>query len=241
MSFARYNPEDSVLSSETIVRGAWTNDSNTLSNLFTSSIAASNSYYLNVYDSNSFNNLQFAIQYGHVSGSGSSPINPLVVGNTPTRIVYGQYKSLIYNDENASFNFNGIVSDNFYAINVGRSRYKESIKPGSLTLKLSGSEGSGTEIYLTDSSIISGSISSFIGSNRYFTLISGSGGNKAPISKEGISGSYGILFPDLGIILLNGKALANPFSQGGIKLDYINNGSNGVIGNPNQSFFYCFQ
>ena len=76
MSFVRYNPEDSVISSETVVRGLWSGDSNTLSTLYTSSYTE---YYLDVYNispglSNSA--VQFSIQYGNISGSGSLPINP---------------------------------------------------------------------------------------------------------------------------------------------------------------------
>ena len=97
MSFIRYNTDDSVISSETVVRGMWTSDSPTITTFFTSSIVTS-SYYLNVYDTSTLSNLQFAIQYGHSQGSGSSDINSSVTDITPTRITYGQYRSLIYND-----------------------------------------------------------------------------------------------------------------------------------------------
>lgn len=221
MSFIRYNTDDSVISSETVVRGMWTADTASLATFFTSS-ANSNSYYLNVYDTSTTSSLQFSIQYGHVSGSGSAPINSAVLGNSPTRITYGQYRSLIYNDETSAFTFGNVTSENFIALNIARSRFKESIKPGSLTLKLSGSNST---INLTDDSIVSGSISNFIGSNRYYTLISGSAGAVAPVQNQGVSGSYGMLFPDLGIILLNPKALSNNISDGGIGLNDLVNGS----------------
>jgi hypothetical protein len=221
MSFIRYNTDDSVISSETVVRGMWTADTASLATFFTSSVN-SNSYYLNVYDTSATSSLQFSIQYGHVSGSGSSPINSAVLGNSPTRITYGQYRSLIYNDETSAFTFGNIISENFIALNIARSRFKESIKPGSLTLKLSGSNST---INLTDDSILSGSISNFIGSNRYYTLISGSAGAVAATQNQGVSGSYGMLFPDLGIILLNPKALSNTISNGGIGLNDLVSGS----------------
>lgn len=228
MSFVRYNTDDSVISSETVVRGMWTADNPTLTTFFTSSVVTS-SYYLNVYDTSNTSSLQFAIQYGHVSGSGSSDINTSVLDVTPTRITYGQYRSLIYNDENSSFNFSGIKSDDFFAINIARSRFKESIKPGSLTLELSGSSTMPV-LSLTDDSIISGSVTNFIGSNRYYTLISGSAGTSAP-ALNGVSGSYGLLFPDLGVILLNPKALSQDNTKGGISLVYDT--GNGTVGNPN--------
>ena len=216
MSFVRYNTDDSVISSETVVRGMWTADTASLTAFFTSSLVTS-SYHLNVYDTSTTSSLQFAIQYGHLNGSGSSDINSAVADITPTRITYGQYRSLIYNDENSSFNFGGITSKDFFALNIARSRFKESIKPGSLALKLSGSSGGLTTLTLTDDSITNGSVTNFIGSNRYYTLISGSTGTAAT-SLAGISGSYGLLFPDLGIILLNPSALSLSSGNGGIGL-----------------------
>jgi hypothetical protein len=194
----------------------WTNDTASLTTFFTSSTSTS-SYYLNVYNTQATSSLQFAIQYAHVSGSGSAPLNTSVASNTPTRIVYGQYRSLIYNDENASFVFGTQTSPNFTVINVARSRYKESIKPGSLTLRLSGSGAGLTTLVLTDDSIASGSITNYIGSNRYYTLVSGSAG-AVTSSRAGASGSYGLLFPDLGVIILNSSALAQTSSEGGINL-----------------------
>ena len=234
MSFVRYNTDDSVISSETVVRGMWTADTASLTSFFTSSLVTS-SYYLNVYDTSTTSSLQFAIQYGHLNGSGSSDINSAVADITPTRITYGQYRSLIYNDENSSFNFGGITSKDFFALNIARSRFKESIKPGSLALKLSGSSGGLTTLTLTDDSITNGSVTNFIGSNRYYTLISGSTGTAAT-SLAGISGSYGLLFPDLGVILLNPLALSLSSGNGGIGLS-INTG-NGTSGNPNLASMY---
>jgi len=226
MSFLRYNTDDSVISSETIVRGMWTADSANLTTFFTSSIVTS-SYYLNIYDTAATSSLQFSVQYGHSEGSGSSDINSGVADVTPTRVTYGQYRSLIYNDENSSFNFGGITSKDFFALNIARSRFKESIKPGSLSLRISGSANSVT---LTDDSIVSGSIANFIGSNRYYNLISGSSGTAAT-SLAGVSGSYGLLFPDLGTIILNPNALAAPSGNGGISMTI--NTTNGQSGNPN--------
>ena len=228
MSFVRYNTEDSVISSETVVRGMWTSDTASLTTFFTSSIATS-SYYLNVYDTNATSSLQFAIQYGHISGSGSTPINNSIAEDTPTRVTYGQYRSLIYNDENSAFVFGTVTSPDFYAINIARSRYKESIKPGSLALTL---KSGSFQITLTDDSVASGSITNFIGSNRYYNLVSGSAGTVTS-SLAGNSGSYGLLFPDLGVILLNARALSAPTSSGGISFS----SGTGASSNNNAELF----
>ena len=237
MSFIRYAADDSVISAETITRGMWGNDNPNLVTFHTSS-AVTSPYYLNVFNSSasaaSASSLQFTIQYGHVAGSGSSDINTSVANITPTRVTYGQYRSLIYNDENSSFIFGNVTSPDFYAINIARSRFKESIKPGSLTLELTGSAGGLSVLQLTDDSTISGSITNFIGSNRYYTLISGSAGNISNSQLQGVSGSYGLMFPDLGVILLNPRALANTGSVGGVALaTNTADGGAGVLTTPN--------
>jgi hypothetical protein len=227
MSFVRYNTDDSVISSETVVRGMWTADTASLTTFFTSSLITS-PYYLNVYDTSNTSSLQFAVQYGHVSGSGSSDISNGVADITPTRITYGQYRSLIYNDENSAFVFGSFTSPDFVALNIARSRYKESIKPGSLTLKLSGST---SVLSLTDDSIVSGSVTNFIGSNRYYNIISGSAGISATALSSN-SGSYGLVFPDLGVILLNPNRLSEAYNTaGGCELPLTR--TNGTSGNPN--------
>jgi hypothetical protein len=195
MSFSRYNPEDQVVSSETVVRGLWTGDSYTLASFFTAS--SNTQYYLNVYDTATTESLQFAIQYGTLNGSGSTPINSLVPGATPTRIIYGEYRNLVYGTENANFIFNGSTTSNgIYAINIARSRYKESLQPGSLELNLSG-------ITLIDDSTTT-NLSRFIGENRYFNIISGSITNGAFSTAV----NYGFLFPDMGLIILDSGSLA---------------------------------
>jgi len=243
MSFIRYNADDSVISAETIARGMWaasgtgSGDTSNLVAFFTSSVVTS-PYYLNVFNTSNTSSLQFTIQYGHAAGSGSSDINTSVANITPTRVTYGQYRSLIYNDENSSFVFGSTISPDFYAINIARSRFKESIKPGSLTLQLSGS-GTGLRVlHLTDDSVISGSVVNFLGSNRYYTLVSGSAGNVTS-SLAGISGSYGLMFPDLGVILLNPRALSNPADKGGIGLSTNTaDGGTGVLTTPNLATLY---
>ena len=139
MSFNRYNTEDSVISAETVVRGLWSGDSATLSSVTTSSAQATASqFYLDVYNAGE---VAFSIEYAHISGSGSTYFNSSVTSSSPTKVVYGQYRNLIYGSEEATFQIGGTTVTQFYVINVARSRYKETLHPGSLTLSLSGSSG----------------------------------------------------------------------------------------------------
>lgn len=203
MSFSRYNTEDSVISSETVVRGLWSGDTNTLSTFFTQS---STEYYVNVYkeDPSLSGSVQFSIQYGNINGSGSNLINPNVPngGYTPSRIVYGEYRNLVFGTETQNFTFdNGTTTANdIFVINVARSRYKESLLPGSFNLCLvSGSN----VIKLTDDSNTT-SLTRFIGENKVFYIISGSNGNAYTAAAS--SSYYGMMFPDLDIIVLNATA-----------------------------------
>jgi hypothetical protein len=215
MSFKTFDPEDFVVSSDSIVSTLWSTDSPTLTAFFTSSIqeaGSSGNYYLSVYQTASTDDnaaVQFDIAYADILGSGSDLYNNAVPENSYTKTVYGQYRALILEDENASFIFgtdtNVVTGSNFWVISVERARYKESLFPGSLNLTLSGSGGT---LKLTDNSN-DVSVNTFIGSTRVFQLVSGSNGSA--ITGGGYvagSGSYGLVFPDLGTILLNPSAIS---------------------------------
>jgi hypothetical protein len=198
MSFSRYNPEDSVISAESVVRGLWNlnGDTSTISSFYTAS--GYTEYYLDVYSSNltTGSDVQFDIQYGNLNGSGSVQINPNVPGNSPSRVVYGQYRNLVYGTETTNFSFDGITTANdIYIINISRARYKQSIQPGSLNLTLT----NGSTIKLTDDSNTT-NLTRFLGENRVYYLISGSNGN--PYTASAATTYYGILLPDLGFIVL---------------------------------------
>lgn len=211
MSFVRYNPEDSVISAESVVRAMWSNDNYTLSTFFTAS--GYTEYYLDVYQGNpssTGSEVQFDIQYGHIAGSGSVPINPSVRGYSPSRIVYGQYRNLVYGTETENFSFDGgtTTANQIYVINIARSRYKQSIQPGTFNLTLT--SGSAV-IKLTDDSNTT-SLTRFIGENRVFYIISGSNGN-AYTASAATTPYYGIMLPDLGFVVLDASGSLTPYIQ----------------------------
>ena len=221
MSFKRLDPEDFLVSSDSIVNTLWSTDTPTLNNFFTNSIqvgSTAGTYYYSVYQTwSTLSNaaVQFDIAYADSLGSGSVLYNNAVPLLTPTKTIYGQYRSLILEDENSSFTFgkgnNIYTTDNFWVINFERARYKQSLFPGSLNLKLSGSGGI---INLTDDSI-DNPVSQFLGSTRVYQLISGSNGTAGTSTTSGYvagSGSYGLVFPDLGTILLNPYTLSQSIS-----------------------------
>jgi hypothetical protein len=206
MSFSRYNTDDQVISSETVVRGLWSGDSSTLSSnqMFTSSNYTE--YYLDVYNNapESSGSVQFSIQYGNLQGSGSKLINTNVPGLTPSRVVYGEYRNLVYGTEATNFSFdNGSTTANdIFVVNMARSRYKESLYPGSFVLTLG--SGSNTITLVDDSTTTN--LTRFIGENRVFYIVSGSTAG-VPLASA-TSSYYGMLFPDLNIAILNASSSA---------------------------------
>lgn len=223
MSFVRYNPEDSVVSTETVVRPMWSGDNNNLATFYTASNITS-SFYTNVYAeypgalTSTSSSVQFAVQYGNKYGSGSLYINPAVTSIMPdsssltvSRVVYGQYRTLLLGTESGSFDFGNESPDGIYIINVARNRYKEHIQPGSLTLKL---RNGSSEVILTDDSQITSTTNYTTAGTQYYTLISGSGGQAYTTNQY--ASVYGYLFPDNDIILLNPSALSKTIISGGI-------------------------
>ena len=236
MSFKRLDPEDFLVSSDSIVNTLWSTDTPTLTTFFTSSTQVGSSagtYYYSVYQTSSLESnaaVQFDIAYADSKGSGSVLYNNAVPGVSPTKTIYGQYRSMILEDENSSFIFgkgtNIYTTDNFWAINFERARYKQSLFPGSLNLKLSGPGGI---IDLTDDSI-DNPVSQFLGSTRVYQLISGSNGTAGTLAGSGYvagSGSYGLVFPDLGTILLNPAAISQSIEVSPSR-SYNSDGSNNL-------------
>jgi hypothetical protein len=210
MSFSRYNTEDSVISAETVVRSMWTGDNYSLSTFFTAS--GYTEYYLDVYNglpTSASSEVQFDIQYGNINGSGSAPINSTVAGYSPSRIVYGQYRNLVYGTETDNFSFDGgtTTANDIYAINISRARYKQSIQPGTINLSL---KSGSAVIKLTDDSNTT-SLTRFIGENRIFYIISGSNGNA--YTSSAATTYYGIMLPDLGIVVLDASGSLSPYIQ----------------------------
>jgi hypothetical protein len=232
MAFKRLDTEDFIVSADSITAPAWSGYAPTLTNMYTSSVQVngnSGNYYLNVYQYNpsgvsaSLSEIQFNIAYGNQNGSGSLLYNAGINGLSPTRTIYGQFRNLIYGDENAPFTFNAVTQSDFYAITIDRARFKQSLFPGSLNLTLySGSR----QITLTDNSNNT-SVVSYLDCGRVFQIVTGSNGSAVTTGVQTgggvaagmtISGSYGLFLPDIGTIILNAAALDLPFASGGINL-----------------------
>jgi hypothetical protein len=247
MSYKALDPQDFLVSADSITAPCWTNLTNPITALYTSSVqiaGTSGNYYLNVYNANpstdSSAEIQFNIAYGNANGSGSLLYDAGINGLSPTRTVYGQFRNLIYGDENTQFSFSTITPtpNDFYAITVDRARFKESLFPGSLSLTL---YSASRQITLTDDSLTTTTIS-YCDAGRVFNIISGSNGVATSNSALGaintgmtVSGSYGLFLPDIGTIILNAAALDLPHASGGIALGTLRT-SNTNVANPTRLY-----
>ena len=215
MSFTRFSSNDIVNQTSKITTSAWENNTNELTGVFTSSVQAdlgsptsSGAHHIEVHFDSNLNSVQYAVAYGHKAGSGSQDFTNAVgsKGNSPTRNIYSQYRQLVFGTETQNFNFTDFSPDDIYVINVNRSRYKHSLKPGSLNLKLA--SGS-VALHLTDDSITSTGSAVLTNAGRQFNIVSGSSGVRLGSNTVQVtdSGSYGLFYPDSGFIILNPAAL----------------------------------
>jgi hypothetical protein len=229
MSFTRLDPTDFVVSSDSVVAPAWSNNVTNLTQFYTADPTTTGSYYIDIYDGNTSSpsaSIQFSVAYGHYAGSGSAPLNPIVPGKSPSRITFGQYRNLIYGDAESAVNFGSgnTSSIDLVAIQVDRNKYKESLFPGTFNLILSSSAAG---ISLTDNSNDVSTIT-YLDGGRVFNIVSGSNGSaqNSPLlsgaSSKGYtaSGSYGLFLPDIGLILLNPRALSLPANAGGLNISF---------------------
>jgi len=235
MAFKRLDPEDFVVSSDSVTSTVWSNNSPSLNTYFTSSTqteGSSGPYYLSVFNTSSNSTtgssaaaVQFQIAYANKNGGGGVNFDGSVPFVSPTTTIYGQYRTLILEDENANFvwgeSSTGSVDNGFYVISVERARYKQSLLPGTLNLSISSSNSNftQTQIHLTDNSGMV-TLPTYYGTQRVYQLISGSDGVAHNAASGGTgftanSGSYGWFCPDISTILLNEAALDNNTAAGG--------------------------
>ena len=258
-----------MVSTDSVTTTLWSNFTPTLTTFFTSSTGVGGTTtgsagYINVYQSNpavtASAEIQFSLAYGRVDSSGSAPYNLLVPQNTPTRVTYGQYRTLVNGDENTNFNFgqNNTSSVDLYVINIERARYKDHLFLGTFNLNLSVLGGGGNlptpftgSIILTNNSNNVSTVT-YCDAGRVYDIVSGTNGTAittAPfpgvVAGYTPSGSYGWYLPDVGLILLNPRALALPFVSGGINLQpysaSVTSSYNGDLTGPSGSLARLFQ
>jgi len=157
--------------------------------------------------------VQFAISYGHIYGGGAPTLDVNEQSKLPTKAIYSQYRNLLLNPEDTKFSFQGVDSDHIYIINFQRARIREQLDPGNWELPLSGARGVLT--FIDDSGQTLGALTANSKAGRVFNIISGAlSTTSGSISSStnattwGTGGpGYGLVYPDLGIIVLNPNAI----------------------------------
>tara|TARA_R110000851_G_scaffold265994_1_gene418554 strand:- start:2956 stop:3978 length:1023 start_codon:yes stop_codon:yes gene_type:complete len=219
----RYGEGDVVMSTDKVVTSTWSNNSNNLTTFYTSSIQATQTdansqgnFFINLYNmptSSVSASVQCSVSYGHRDGSGSKDFTNDTgsFGFSATKVIYNQYRQLVYGDETQNFTFSTHTPKDIYVINVNRSRYRHNLKPGSLNLKLK--QGT-TIVNLTDDSVTSTGSAVLTNIGRQFNLVSGSSGVMlgSTVNQVGTSSSYGFVYPDAGLIVINPDGLKSKLS-----------------------------
>tara|TARA_R110002072_G_scaffold986_2_gene8148 strand:- start:2539 stop:3603 length:1065 start_codon:yes stop_codon:yes gene_type:complete len=246
MAFKRLDPEDFVVSSDSVTSTVWSNNSPSLNTYFTSSTqteGSSGPYYLSVYQTSSALDtaaVQFQIAYANKNGGGGVNFDSSVPFLSPTTTIYGQYRTLILEDENSNFiwgeSSTGSADNAFYVISIERARYKQSLLPGTINLVLSSSNNDLQKLSLTDNSGMV-TLPTYYGTQRIYQMISGSDGVAWNAASGGTgftpnSGSYGWFCPDISTILLNVASLDNNTPTGGGINIQTNSGSDSFGNNP---------
>ncbi len=203
---------------DTVSSGMWENGSGTLTTFYTSSTqsGSSGTHYLDVYgtdpQSDSAAKAQFSLTYAHLNGSGS--LGTIGVdGMRASAAIYRQLSQTLLGPTEDQFTFAGsgdhTTPKYVYAISVSRGQLREKMDPGNWELHLSAS-GATDKVKLIDDSGATTNPTVNQG-GRVFNIISGSIASGAAVTKyttaQQPGGAYGLFYPDLGIIILNGPVL----------------------------------
>jgi hypothetical protein len=175
-------------------------------------------YYWNVYYNNQ---VHFSLAYGNLYGNGS-PVSDFSTTNIfPTIATYQTYLNLLLDPSQTAFSFltgsfntstntsnaSAATGSSIFIINFENNLYKNDVNPGQVSFSLTGNNGTFT--FIDDSTIINGT-------SNVYNIISGaispttglitpyySSTNTIPYN------SYGLFYPNDGIIILNADAINN--------------------------------
>lgn len=228
MIFNKFDPTDIVAGRiQPVSTGLWSDGTSSWNSFHTSSRQTQQSssqfeplnglYYTNVYDAptgSADSEIYFSIAYGHYAGSGSSAFD---TGSSqgsllfPTKAIYNQYKNLLLAPGDELFSFvtsslsgSATSSSEIFAISFRGAKYKDRLDPGQFELTLSGSGTNGggiqSKITLIDDSRDNPDTGVQSGGKRY-NIIAGTLENGADKTRN--YQGLGLVYPDLGIIILN--------------------------------------
>lgn len=244
--YTAFDPNNDILTDiqEEVTRGLFTGNTGSLVTMFTSSLltATQKTYYQEICSfgdpAAALNaNTELSIAYGHFGGSGSRDLTGNLNNDTPTRGIYSQYAQILLPPGDRRFTFNGVDSNSVYILNFNRSKFRERVDAGNFELtlaRLSGSLGNAIANHEHTGSAVTVS-----GDGRYVQIVDDSSATNPTIGEFGpiynlVSGTldnttqgqvihnptspvyYGLLYPHLGIAVLNAEQLDANYSTGGL-------------------------
>ena len=223
--YTRFEPVSDILENQQVqvTAGLFTNNAATMSVMVTSSLqpTTSKNYYYESWNGTAVNSeAQFSVAYGHRRGSGSSAAGTL--NDSPSRAIYSQYRLLLLNPGDTQFTFkDGTSSDSIYALNFNRARLKDKLDPGNWQITLAQLSGStvannshtGSNVRINSGSGVTPAYVTLIddsgdlynlgtaGTGNVYNIVSGTlaDGIHSPASPK----YYGLVYPNLGIVILN--------------------------------------
>jgi hypothetical protein len=214
-TYKNFEDDDIVQGNPTeVTTGIWSGDTGSLFAFYTGPLSASlqGQYYWNVWNINptsSTAEIQFAVAYGHRTGGGNTSLSVNNNATLASTAVYSQYRNLLLDPSDPQFTFAGNWnSDHIYVINVQRTRLRERLDPGNWALTLKGANG--TYTFIDDSGQTLGITYGRAG--EVFNVVSGSltgvSGSTIATSQSAARGGFGLVYPRLGLIVLNPDAIS---------------------------------
>lgn len=259
LTFKQINSGSDIVSNnnQIVTSPLWANNVGTLTTYYTSSLMTNTQkqyYYDVVSDTSTSASGQFAVTYGNRLGSGSYTGGGQL-NDSPTRAIYSQYKNILLSSTDTQFTFfGGVNSDNIYVIAVNRARLKERLNAGTWQLNLAELNGgayansvyTGSNVQVSNSNKIisliddSTNTSTVNSSNggRVYNIVSGSVNNGIFGGSVTSGSTYGLVYPDLGLIVLNGDRLNSNLSFNTVTASYTVTGSSPVPGGDNSWKLY---
>jgi hypothetical protein len=182
----------------------------------------SKQYYYDCWNgTSSTSESQFSVAYGHRLGSGSYGGGGSL-NDAPSRAIYSQYRLLLLEPGDTTFTFaDGKSTNSIYAINFNRARLKDKLDPGKWQFELGELSGSAVaNAFHTGSNVklaVGASVITLVDDSgdtfqtkvttagRVYNIVSGSISNG--VYNSTAPRYYGLVYPDMGMIILNGDAL----------------------------------
>ena len=130
-----------------------------------------------------------------------------------------------YNDDVTNFTFGTDTPEDIFVLNIARARYKQRLTLGSLNLQIQATTNgipsqSQQTIHLTDDSVTNPAGAGTSNLGTYYNVVSGANGvvlaGTTATTQVKNSSSYGHIYPEAGIIILNASAFSQSLiSEGG--------------------------